>query len=324
VRALFGQVAAALVVLLAAGYLLQANDSAAPAAASPAPTPLPIRYATVGVTSDRDYFVTHEQVVPLGRKTLYLPILMYHYIRKQPSPFKDLLGYNLSVSPQAFQAQVDWLSAHGYHTVDFNDIRAYFAGTRPLPSKPVVISLDDGYRDLYTTAFPILQSHGFKAVAYIVSGFVGNKAYVTTDMILQMDHYGFEIAGHTVDHANLAHSSLSRVLYELAASKQFLESLVGHPVIDFAYPSGKFNGLVISALRRTGYDTAVTEQFAYAHSPSDRFMWARVRVGGGESMTNFVINLGPVMPSVLATAINVETASVPQSASVAPIAIEPN
>jgi len=98
------------------------------------------------------------------------------------------------VSPDDFTAQMDWLMVNRYHPVDFNDMRAYFAGTTPLPSRPVVITFDDGYADLYTTAYPILAAHHFKAVAYIVSSFVGQSRYVTKEQVLEMDRKGIQIA----------------------------------------------------------------------------------------------------------------------------------
>jgi peptidoglycan/xylan/chitin deacetylase (PgdA/CDA1 family) len=305
--------------------MLQANDSAIRATVSDSPLPLPPEIITTNVTSDRDYFVTHRQVVALGRNTLEIPILMYHYIRTPPSPYRDLVGYNLSVSPHDFEMQMDWLAAHGYHPVDFNDVRGYFAGTRPLPSQPVVITLGDGYRDLYTIAYPILASHGVKAVAYIVSGFVGlGNQYVTADQIVQMDRHGIEIACHTVNHANLSRSSWPELMLELINSKHYLEKLVGHRVVDFAYPSGRFNQTVIEALQQTGYDTAVTEMYSTVHSRADRYTWTRVRVAGGESLTNFILFLGPVMPSVTATAVNVETAGLQTSTSTSPATFPAN
>jgi peptidoglycan/xylan/chitin deacetylase (PgdA/CDA1 family) len=303
-----GHAAAALVLVLAGEYLLQANDSVIQPPPAQAQVALPPEVVTADVNSDRDYYVSHQQVVALGRPTIDLPILMYHYIRTPPSKYVDIVGYNLSVSPSDFEAQMDWLAAHGYHPVDFNDVRAYFAGVRPLPSKPVVITLDDGYRDLYTTAYPILMSHGFKAVAYIVSGFVGWKQYVTADMVVEMDRHGIEIAGHTVDHANLARASWSQLIYELLTSKRHLEQLVGHPVVDFAYPSGRYNQMVIQALEATGYDTATTEQYSTEHSRADRYTWTRDRVFGGETLASFIYYLGPVMPTVTETSVNVETA----------------
>jgi len=302
-----GRVAAALILVVAAGYLLQVNDSvlllpkAAPAPVVIAP-PILVAQAEVG---GREWFETKSRIVPLGYKTLSFPILMYHYVRTPPSPRADLVGYNLSVAPKDFKAQMDWLLYNGYHPVDFNDIRAYFAGVRPLPGKPVVITLDDGYTDLYTTAYPILRAHGFKAVAYIVSGFVDKPRYITSAQLLEMDRNGIEIAGHTVDHANLARSSVASITYEVVQSKRWLEQLIGHPVVDFAYPSGRYDATVVAVLQRAGYSTAVTEQWSTQHTMDDRYVWARVRVSGGETLATFVKYLGPTMPTVAVTTINV-------------------
>jgi peptidoglycan/xylan/chitin deacetylase (PgdA/CDA1 family) len=248
--------------------------------------------------SDRFYSLTHTRVIPLGRSSISVPILMYHYIRPAPSIYTDYLGYRLTVTPGDFTAQMDWLASSGYHPIDFNDLRAYFSGVMPLPAKPVVITLDDGYADLYTTAYPILQAHKFKAVAYIVTSFVGQARYVTAAQVQEMDRHGIMIASHTVDHANVAKASLYWATAQLAASKTWLENLTGHSVVDFAYPSGKYSATAIAALQATGYDTAVTELPGTVHSRADRYLWTRERVYGGESLGDFVNNLGGVEPWV--------------------------
>ena len=94
----------------------------------------------------RDYYLTHESVIPIGLTRLELPILLYHYIRVPPSRRTDLVGYNLSIPPRVFAAQMDWLDAHGYHTITLNDVRLYWQRVAPLPSKPVIITLDDDCR----------------------------------------------------------------------------------------------------------------------------------------------------------------------------------
>lgn len=295
------------VIGLCAAYVLQAQDTAPPAlAAPPAKVAVFEPILTTHGAGGREYFMRRHDVVPLGASVLRLPILMYHYVRTPPSMRTDLLGYRLSVSPHDFEAQMDWLFANHFHPVTFNEVRAYFAGRVPLPSRPVVITLDDGYSDLYTTAFPILQAHGFTAVAYVVSGFVDSGRYVTRDQVLQMDHAGIEIASHTVDHADMARESTGMATYELAQSKRWLEDLLGHPVVDFAYPSGKYNAGTIQLLGQLGYDTAVVEDGPSMHSRADRYTWGRVRVGGGESLNEFIANLGLPMPSVTLSSLDIE------------------
>jgi peptidoglycan/xylan/chitin deacetylase (PgdA/CDA1 family) len=305
VRVAIGRAAVALLLVAAAGYLVLVNDSTT-GTSRDVPAPPMIQPPIVDARADtggRDWRESVTTVVPLGYKALSFPILLYHYIRKPPDKRKDLVGYNLSVSPQDFEAQMDWLLYSGYHPVDFNDIRAYYSGVRPLPAKPVVITFDDGYADLYTTAYPILRARGFKAVAYIVSGFVNHTRYVTSAQILEMDRNGIEIASHTVDHADLTRDPA--VAYEVDVSKQWLERLVGHPVIDFAYPSGKYDALAIHELQQAAYSSAVTEMPGTWHTMDDRYVWTRVRVSGGENLIEFVRALGPVMPTIRLTTVNI-------------------
>lgn len=306
--------AAVLLTVVVTFYMLQVGGQVAPAATARALRAIAIPVSAqdgTSAASQREYFVTHLEVVPVGRQNITLPILMYHYVRTPPSIISDPIGYKLSVSPADFTAQMDLLATHGYNPVDFNDVRAYFAASRPLPAKPVVITLDDGYADLYTTAFPILAGHGFKAVAYIVSGFVGRSRYVTAAQVVQMDQNGIEIASHTVDHADLSRSSMGNVMRQLVDSKRSLENMLGHPVLDFAYPSGKFDAQTVAAVQRAGYDTAVTTMSSIEHSLADRYLWTRVRVGGGESLADFASSLGSPMPTTTISTLDIETAEVP-------------
>jgi peptidoglycan/xylan/chitin deacetylase (PgdA/CDA1 family) len=241
------------------------------------------------------HHVVFSAYIPAGRTDISVPILLYHYIRDLP-PTADRLSYDLSVTVADFTAQMDWLAAHDYHPITMEALDAYFTKREPLPSRPLVITIDDGYRDLYTTAYPILRAHGFSAVAYIVSGFVGEPRYVTRAMIEEMEANGIEIASHTVDHPDLVHTSAPMVTYEVVYAKQWLERLIDLPVDDFAYPSGRFNDAVVEQVEKAGYESAVTELPGTYHSWADRFEWSRVRVSGGESLKTFIVNLGPVEP----------------------------
>ena len=298
---------ALILTAVATGYILQAGDSPDVVAAAPARARM-LQFDPVAPSADREYFRSRLEVVPVGRQNITLPILTYHYVRQPPSIKNDLMGYRLSVSPADFTAQMDWLSENGFHPVDFDDVRAYFAGRQPLPAKPLVITLDDGYADLYTNAYPILKAHDFKAVAYIVSSFVGQSRYVTAAQIVEMDRSVIQIGSHTVDHANIGgRASYGTAMWQLTESKRFLEQLLGHPVLDFAYPSGQFNAQTLAAVKQAGYDTAVTELFSVEHSRADRYVWTRVRVGGGEQLPEFASSLGPPMPYTTVYAMDIET-----------------
>ena len=232
-----------------------------------------------------------DAVIPPGRSTLQLPILMYHYIRVPPDQYGDRIGWGLSTSPEDFRKQMDYLAKNGYHPITLTDLRDYLKGSRPLPDRPVVLTFDDGYADLYTQAFPVLKHHHFKAVAYIVSGFVGRTGVnVTADQVREMDAYGIEIGAHTVNHVDLTKAG-GTLAYEVGGSKAALEALLGHPVLDFCYPSGRFNAQVINAVQAAGYESATTTQDGATHTFGDRYAWSRVRVSGSETIDDFIKGL---------------------------------
>jgi peptidoglycan/xylan/chitin deacetylase (PgdA/CDA1 family) len=229
-------------------------------------------------------------VLASGPSAIKVPILMYHYIRINPDS-RDLLGFALSVTPADFAAQMDWLANNGFHPVTPADLYAYLSGVRGLPSRPVILSFDDGYADFYDTALPILLAHDFTAVAYIVSGFIGRPGYMTGVQIVEANRFGIEIGSHTVDHPNLARLAPGSVRFEVVASKQALEQLLGHAVLSFCYPSGQFNGGVVAAVQTAGYQDATTTGFGYVHYLSDRYTWSRLRISGRERLSDFATAL---------------------------------
>ncbi len=225
-------------------------------------------------------------VLAPGAAWINVPILTYHYIRVNPDRF-DQMGFALSVTPADFAAEMDWLKDSGYHPITARDLSAFLKGARGLPSKPIILTFDDGYADFYTTALPILRSHDFRATAYVVSGFVGRPGYMTAAQVLEADRSGIEIGSHTVNHPNLTNLSYGSVRSQLTESKRFLERLLGHPVTSFCYPSGKVNSIVAWQVANAGYDSATTTMFGFRHTLADRYIWTRLRVSGGETRDLF-------------------------------------
>ena len=225
-------------------------------------------------------------VIAPGPATIRVPILMYHYVRVNPDVY-DGLGFRLSVTPTDFAAQMDWLAANDYHTVTMQDLAAFLSGQRGLPSKPIVLTFDDGYADFYTTALPILRSHDFIAVSYVVSNFMNWPHYMTAAQVRAAQDAGIEIGSHTVGHVDLTRQSYDSLRYQLSASKAALESLLGRPVVSFCYPSGRFGSREVAAVAAAGYQDATTTLGGTWHSLADRYTWTRVRVNGGESLAQF-------------------------------------
>ncbi|MDQ6772411.1 MAG: polysaccharide deacetylase family protein [Candidatus Dormibacteraeota bacterium] len=177
----------------------------------------------------------------------------------------------------------------------------YLQGRQVLPARPLILTFDDGYRDFHTTALPILRRHRFTAVAYVVPGFVGRQRYLSSEQMREIDAAGIEIGSHTVNHPDLTALPAPLLEFQLRASKSYLENLLGHPVLDFCYPSGRYNAGVAAAVQAAGYESATTVEQGSAHAWPDRYSWTRIRVVGGESLETFVTNLGPIEPVEIPT-----------------------
>lgn len=91
--------------------------------------------------------------VATAATTVHVPILMYHHVGSLP-PEADNVRRDLTVSPEAFEAQLRWLSGQGYEAVSLEQIYLATQGQLLLPKKPVVFTFDDGYADVFLEAVP--------------------------------------------------------------------------------------------------------------------------------------------------------------------------
>lgn len=222
---------------------------------------------------------------------VHIPILMYHYIRTNPVA-SDTEGYNLSVTPNDFATQMQYLIAHGYQSISISELTTILK-EKLIPSSPVVVlTFDDGYEDFYTQAFPILEKYHLKAESYVISGFVGQPNFMNWDMIRKVASSGLiTIGDHTVNHLDLTTLDKENIDWELQASKQKIEHEIGKTVTDFCYPAGRYNDLVIQEVKTSGYTNATTTTMGNIHTRKDIFTLSRIRVEGGEDMHTFIQNL---------------------------------
>lgn len=243
-------------------------------------------------TNDRTIAVGLARMTNVLGTSVTLPVLMYHYIRVNPWP-TDTVGFNLSVTPSNFAAQMDYLVEHGFHTISLDELGAALFYKAALPAKPIVITLDDGYADSYTAALPILKQRGMKAVNFVITGVVGGPSvYLTWPEILEMSASGvFTFGAHTVHHSALTYLSDAAVRQELAESKKALEEHLGYPVNWLAYPYGNVNDRVAGLTRAAGFVGAFGTNLGTFQSTDAMFTLPRIRIGGGDSVGSFAAKL---------------------------------
>jgi peptidoglycan/xylan/chitin deacetylase (PgdA/CDA1 family) len=210
-----------------------------------------------------------------------VPVLMYHSISYEK-------GNELKVPVENFRAQMEYLKESGFTTLTMNQLWDFFANNAPLPEKPIVLTFDDGYKDNYTDAFPIMKEFGMKGTIYVITGTIDkNSAYITSEQIREMHEYGLDMDSHTVNHEDLSSLSYAKQYETVKNAKDTLEDLLNKEVKSFAYPYGKYNGNTIKAVRAAGYKMAFTTKGGFAEASDGMLTLDRVRINGSDSLEQF-------------------------------------
>jgi peptidoglycan/xylan/chitin deacetylase (PgdA/CDA1 family) len=201
-----------------------------------------------------------------------VPILEYHVLGR---PRSEVAYPELYVPRAAFRKQMDWLARQGYEGVTLEEVEgAWYRGGR-LPPKPVVISFDDGYRPQFTFAMPQLRKHGWPGVLNLKAE--GSDLYESN--VRAMLDAGWELASHTIDHADLTTLDPEALRREVDGSRRILQREFGVPVTNFCYPAGRFDPTVIAAVEAAGYSGATTEVPGFARRERP-YELARIEVLG--------------------------------------------
>ena len=206
-----------------------------------------------------------------------VPILMYHRVATM------VVGIaGLTVSPRRFDAEMRWLHANGYHAVSQEQLYGALEYGLRLPPRPVMITFDDGYRDVLWNAAPMLHRLHMPATAYVITSRLSgwDPSFLTWSELVRLEHLGFDIGSHTVHHTELAHVPAATAWTELVDSRRALEARLRRPVRWLAYPAGDVDPRVVQLARGAGYLLAVTTAPGNAQYASSPLLLHRDRVLG--------------------------------------------
>lgn len=184
---------------------------------------------------------------------------MYHRIDKLKATL-PAITLRLTVAPAEFATQMRWLVSHGYHAV--TPLQAFDAleHDAPLPAKPVMITFDDGYRDVLGNASTVLEQLRMPATEYVITDRMHDPSFLDWGNLFALEQRGFTIGSHTVTHTKLTTLSPSAALAELLDSRLQLQRHLRHQVPWLAYPEGGVDATVVALARRAGYVLAMTTE----------------------------------------------------------------
>jgi peptidoglycan/xylan/chitin deacetylase (PgdA/CDA1 family) len=199
-------------------------------------------------------------------------ILTYHSL--------DTSGSVISVDPQTFRRQMEWLARSRTPVVPLARIRETPGG--------VALTFDDGFRNFFDAALPVLAEHRFPATVFVVSGHCGGRNdwpgqsagipildLMDWRQLADAASFGIDLGAHTAGHPRLIDLPDADVRNELRVCRSEIEQRTGRAVPHFAYPYGSCDGRV-RRLAAEQYDLACGTALDYAGPRSDAFELPRL------------------------------------------------
>ena len=126
------------------------------------------------------------------------------------------------------------------------------------PERSLIITFDDGWKNQYRYAFPILKKYNFPATFFIVVNQTGGNLFMNWQQLKELLNSGMEIGSHTISHPNLKKLTSSQLISEIENSKTILEKKLDCQIEVFAYPYGIFDSKIVETVHKAGYKTART------------------------------------------------------------------
>lgn len=214
------------------------------------------------------------------------PFIFYHKIDYPPKDARIRGGYT---PLKRFAKQMGHLKKMGVVFYTASEMIEHFRERGSFPQNGLALTFDDGWKDNYENAFPVLRELGIKATIFLISSCIGEvsakaqsegeseRAHLSLENILEMSEGGIEFGSHTLNHKLLHQVSSDEVKVEVEESKRQIEGLLNKPCKVFAYPGGHFNERARQAVEDAGYLAAFTTSYG-RESYQDLFTLNRTEI----------------------------------------------
>ena len=227
-----------------------------------------------------------------GSRTIRVPSLMFHYVSWLPVSDPNMaLRKDLTVSPTDFEAMLKYLRDNGYHTITTKDLWWSLDQGAALPSKPVMLTFDDGYADAYSVAMPLLKAYGMTGTFFVTVNLVDRPGYISRAEVKALADAGMDVESHAMDHVSMM-KPLADQIYQMCRARDYLSLWTGTDVRHFAYPSGDYNDVSGTALQRCGYLSAYKKSGGSIQTSNAMYLLQRARVHGQSGLSALLIALG--------------------------------
>lgn len=204
-----------------------------------------------------------------------VPILMYHSV--YPGA---VYANRLSVSTLTFERQMRFLSQHRYNILPLEAVADIIRDGKRPPDKTVAVTFDDGYKDNYSHAFPILKKYRIPATVFVIIDEIGRPDRLSWEEIREMQDSGLVFfASHCLGPEPLVNiQSREEIKRQISESRRVLEEKLGRRVAGFSYPEGRFNPEIRQMVIDAGYGFAVATNPGRDFPDGDVYALKRLRI----------------------------------------------
>lgn len=219
-------------------------------------------YAQLGRRTPEGDWVTSRFTQPLvPREQTRVAVLGYHNFSNSKRPTEMLMR------TAEFCQQMQYIRNAGLSVITMQDFLEWRNGTRRLPARCVLITIDDGWKSVYTDAYPVLRAYGYPFTLFLYTRYIDVRgASMTHRMIREMIQHGATIGSHSSNHLypkdwkkleGAPEKYRAQVVREITNSGEKLRKLFGN-CTTYCYPGGYHTPSMQEELQNAGYSAAFT------------------------------------------------------------------
>lgn len=281
----------------------------------------------MGISSEK-IFITMEKTITSVLYPFYLIrhhvfkneeclILAYHNISPYEAEQDEMFYYDVSL--ESFEKQMQFLYDRHINVITLDNFVVSCINGENIPERSVVITFDDGYKNIYQIAYPILRKFNFPATIFLATGYIGTKRilpglehhlkkignqnngmnhwlHLSWEEIREMSRDGISLGSHTMTHPKMGALNKKQIEWEITESKRLIEKKTGIRVKHFSYPYSFLGGqlgdprvleTVKTILKAEGFEAACSTEIGTNLKKTDIFALKRVQIFNKDSLFHF-------------------------------------
>ena len=232
----------------------------------------------------------------VNKKKYDVPVIMYHRVINNP---ENEGVYGTYIYEDMFKKHMQYLKDKNYTVITFKDLdKIGWRNRFEKGKKYIILTFDDGYKDNYDLAFPILKEFNFKATIFLMGSLTYNEwdvkaggerkfSLMSVEMIKEMQDYGIEFGAHTFNHPKINTLSNEEIEHQIVDVKKPLEEKIGKEIITFAYPYGILNDYAKEMAKKAGYTFALATDSGSVCLSDDLYQIRRIAIFPNTNLFSF-------------------------------------